>query len=387
MKLAVVTQHFPSSTQPSRGQTAYQVLRLLARQHDVQVFYPVIKYPVFLPHPGKDRPPVDLSWAPPEVKTSYIQFRGVPALTRPINGLLMAHSLLPHVRKFAPDVVLNYDIFPDGDATVRIARALDIPSVLTAVGSDLNRIPDPLCAMLTRAALRNADFVATVSHDLCKTARSMGADPARSRATLNGCDAAVFHPRDRNEARLALGLTPDEEAIVYIGRMDFRKGLVELIDAVAQLVSHRPNLRCYMVGDGSDEPLLRQQIATHNLEAQIKIMPVCPSDQIAVWMAAATLITLPSYAEGCPNVIVEALASGRPVVATNVGGIPELMDETAGVLVPPKDVPALVKGLDKVLSKTWDASAISSVHTKTWHDMADEVYQILEEAIRDHKRS
>ena len=77
-------------------------------------------------------------------------------------------------------------------------------------------------------------------------------------------------------------------------------------------------------------------------------------------MAAADLVTLPSYMEGCPNVVLEALACGRPVVATNVGGIPEIMSDECGQLVPPRDPSALAQALASVLDRTWDAAAISA---------------------------
>ena len=79
--------------------------------------------------------------------------------------------------------------------------------------------------------------------------------------------------------------------------------------------------------------------------ASIILVPSCHTNDVALWMAASDLVTLPSYAEGCPNAVVEALSSGRPVVATNVGGIPELVNETCGRLVPAKDVPALAAAL------------------------------------------
>jgi glycosyltransferase involved in cell wall biosynthesis len=94
-------------------------------------------------------------------------------------------------------------------------------------------------------------------------------------------------------------------------------------------------------------------------------------------MAASDLVTLPSYREGCPNVIVEALAAGRPVVATNVGGIPELMDERSGRLVAPKDSIALATALDEVLSQSWDASEIAGRHSRNWSDVSADVENIL----------
>jgi glycosyltransferase involved in cell wall biosynthesis len=320
------------------------------------------------------------AWHPEGVSATYIAYPTLPVVGRPLNGFTMAARFLPYIRRYQPDILLNYVVYPDGLAAVRIARALNVPVVLTAIGSDLNRIPDPLCAALTRYTLRHATRVTTVSRDLAKTAIALGADPARTIPILNGCDTAVFHPQARNPAREALGIPLAADVIVYIGRLDLRKGLLELIDAVAQLRTQRPDLHCYVVGEGPDRPKLLEAIGRHQAEASITLVPSCPTDKVALWMAATDLVTLPSYREGCPNVIVEALAAGRPVVASNVGGIPELMDESCGRLIPSHNVPELARALDEVLSQTWDSIAISSRHNRSWSDVAADLHQVLLEA-------
>jgi glycosyltransferase involved in cell wall biosynthesis len=95
-------------------------------------------------------------------------------------------------------------------------------------------------------------------------------------------------------------------------------------------------------------------------------------------MAAADLVTLPSYMEGCPNVVLEALASGRPVVATNVGGIPEILSDECGRLVPPRDAGALAQALASVLDRTWDAEAISAHGSRSWETVAAELLEVFE---------
>jgi glycosyltransferase involved in cell wall biosynthesis len=97
-------------------------------------------------------------------------------------------------------------------------------------------------------------------------------------------------------------------------------------------------------------------------------------------MAAADLVTLPSYKEGCPNVVIEALASGRPVVATNVGGIPELMDDTSGRLIPSHDAQALASAFDEVLAASWDPAQIARRHARSWLDVAAELESVLRRA-------
>jgi glycosyltransferase involved in cell wall biosynthesis len=276
---------------------------------------------------------------------------------------------------------LNYTVYPDGYAALRVGQVLKVPVVATAIGSDLNRISDALCRVLTKKTVRESDAVITVSHDLKKTALSLGASAEKSFAILNGCDTTIFHNRDRAEARAALQLDPTEEAVVYVGRMDVRKGLRELIEAMASLRERRPRLRCYLVGDGSDEAILREAVAQRGAGEYVRLMPPCKTDEVARWMAAADVVTLPSYMEGCPNVVIEALASGRPVVATNVGGIPELMDDASGRLVAPRDAGALAMALDEVLAATWNGDEIARRHNRSWSDVADDVMRVLEQVL------
>ena len=390
MRIAVLTQYFPSSAQPWQGNSAYQTVRLLAQQHDLRVFFPESRYPRPLTPRSRTHGALDPAWQPPGVPTDYLPYTALPFLSRPLNGWSIARRLLAPIRAFAPDILLSYVIYPDGYAATQIARTLGIPAVLTAIGSDLNRIPGRLVERRTRTALRDAAIVTTVSADLARTAIALGAPPERTRALLNGCDPAVFHPRDRIAARAELGAEladPTAPLLLYVGRMDIRKGLRELIDAAATLRAPHPTLHTYLVGDGPDQPDLAALAARHNLTGRVHFIPATRGPRVATWMAAADAVTLPSYNEGCPNVVVEALACGRPVVATRVGGIPELLDDTSGRLVPPHDPAALARALDDVLTQPWDAIALAGRHTRTWANVAADLDAILASAVQTSPHS
>jgi glycosyltransferase involved in cell wall biosynthesis len=86
--------------------------------------------------------------------------------------------------------------------------------------------------------------------------------------------------------------------------------------------------------------------------------------------------------EGCPNVVLEALACGRPVVATNVGGIPEILSEECGRLVPPRNSAALAQALASVLDRTWNAEAISAHGSRSWGAVAEELLEVFESLVR-----
>lgn len=387
MRIAVVTQYFPTSAQPWAGHSAFQTLRILAARHPLRVFYPESRYPKLLtPRSQKSRidAPIDPTWQPAGVEARYIPYPALPLVSRPLNGWTMSRRLRAEVEAYRPDVILSYVVYPDGYAAVLLGKKLGVPVVLTAIGSDLNRISDRLSARHTRQALRDAAWTTTVSGDLLNTALRMGANPSRSVAILNGCDTAVFYPRDRQQARRALELDPQAEIIVYVGRLDLRKGLAELVSAVADLRERSPQRRqkpqCYIVGDGPDKSQIIDQINRRAAQDTVRLVPSCPTERVALWMGAADLVTLPSYKEGCPNVVIEALASGRPVVATRVGGIPELMNESSGRLVAPHDADALSGALEEVLAAPWNAAELARRHARSWSDVADDLESVLQRA-------
>jgi glycosyltransferase involved in cell wall biosynthesis len=121
-----------------------------------------------------------------------------------------------------------------------------------------------------------------------------------------------------------------------------------------------------------------QAIEGANAADYIHTLPPCQPDDVAIWMAAADVVTLPSYMEGCPNVVLEALACGRPVVATRVGGIPEIMSDACGRLIPPRDANALAQALNAALSAEWDAASISAHWSRSWNTVAQELLDIFQ---------
>jgi glycosyltransferase involved in cell wall biosynthesis len=377
----VVSRYFPSSGEPWQGRSAYQTIRALNSQADVHVFYPNSAYPSFLRPRTRLFKALDPNYAPPGVNVSYYDYPALPLLSRPFNGAMAANALLPHVRAFHPDLIFSIFLYPDSYAALKIAKQLRVPLVAMGIGSDIHSIGDRLSALYTRKVLEQADFLVTVSEDLRQKALAMGARPESSRSIVNGCDLSIFHVRDHAHARRQLNLDPDAEIVLYIGRMDLRKGLRELVEASAKLHVTRPNLHVYMVGEGPDRPQITAAITSADATGYIHALPPCQPDDVAVWMAAADLVTLPSYMEGCPNVVLEALACGRPVVATRVGGIPEIMSDACGRLIPPRDSEALAQALDSVLSAKWDASSISTHWSRSWSAVAQELLGVFESVV------
>ena len=378
LRIAVITRYFPSSGEPWQGRSAYQTLRALAHQAHVHVFYPNAEYPAFLRPRTRLYKALDPGYKPEGVPVTYLQYPAVPLLSRPFNGSLAARELLQPVQEFRPDLLFSIFVYPEGYAAVKLGKKLGIPVIVMGIGSDIHSIADPISAMHTRKVLRTTDFLVTVSEDLRQKALAMGASPSKSRAVVNGCDLAVFHPRDQAEARRQLKLDLHAPTVVYIGRMDLRKGLRELVDASARLRVQRPDLQVYMVGAGPDRDHLSRAVQEAGVGGSVHLLPPCAPDEVATWMTAADVVTLPSYMEGCPNVVLEALACGRPVVATRVGGIPEIMSADCGQLIPPQDAGALAEALNTALGRTWDPAEISQHHSRSWTAVSAELLDIFQ---------
>jgi glycosyltransferase involved in cell wall biosynthesis len=376
MRITVVTSYFPTSARPYGGNSAFQTLRAMKPYATIEVVSPQEHYPniPFLKPARYER--ADPSWQPPEFETTYVSYPVIPIVSRPFNGPNCARILLPHVRMTRPDLILNYWLYPDGYAAVRVGRELGVPVIVGAIGSDLRRRNDRFTIRLVRETMLDADAVITVSDELRRQAIAQGVPAEKVTAIRNGCDTSVFHPGDRTAARAQLGCDPSDELIVYAGNLLASKGLGELLEAFLEFAKLRPRLRLAIAGQGPYRDALARRAAAAGMESRVILPGRCDANGVAQWMRAADVFCLPSYSEGCPNVVVEALACGRPIVGTNVGGIPELVKEACGLLVPPRDAVALRGALEAALSKPWDGAEIARTSTRSWETVAAETLAV-----------
>jgi glycosyltransferase involved in cell wall biosynthesis len=377
LRIAVVTPELPSREYPNRGRSVYQTLSHLCDHAEVQAFCPLPRYPAFI-HPRFDYRETDLSYSLPGLSTRYFEYPAIPLVTRPVNGFTCAHYLEPHIRTFHADVILNFLLYPAGFAALSVGRKLRIPVVLGSIGSDLTAIPDAVSRWLTRKALHGASSVIAKSKDLRARAVGMGADPSTIHVVENGCDENIFFMRSRETARHELNIPRAVELILFVGRMHHRKGVGELLDAVTALSPKRPNLRLVYIGDGPELKTMQEKVHARGLAHCVEFAGACASGEVARWLAAANLLALPSYSEGCPNAVIEALSCGRPVVATAVGGVPDLVNRACGILIPVGEVDALKDALDTALNTVWNEAAIAEVYRRSWKQVAQETLAICE---------
>jgi glycosyltransferase involved in cell wall biosynthesis len=320
------------------------------------------------------------------VRVQHPRFLFIPKVGRPLSPLLYAASLWPRVRALRGkiDVVLGCWAFPDGLAAILLARMLGAAVAVKVHGSDLNVLPeDPTLRALISWGLPRTDRLVAVSRPLGERAVELGVPRDRVTVVANGIDRDLFHPRDRAAARARLGV-PDGRLLLYIGRLDRAKGVNDLIEAFTALAARRPDLRLAFVGDGGEMPACRAVAAA--LPGRVFLTGALPMQELPDWIAACDILTLPSWNEGTPNVLLEALASGRRVVATRVGGIPDVVSEPKlGELVGVKDVPALADALERAAYTPYDPQEMTVAAPYTWPESAARLRDALAAAVA-HRR-
>lgn len=321
------------------------------------------------------------------VRVRHPRFLIIPKIGQPLSPLLYAASLWPHVRSLRGqvDVVLGCWAFPDGLAAIMLARLLGAAAAVKVHGSDLNVLPqDPKLRALIRWGLPHVDRLIAVSRPLGERAVELGVPRDRVQVVANGIDRELFHPRDRAQARAKLGLPVGGKLLLYIGRLDRAKGVNDLAEAFTRLEAAHPDLRLAIVGGGPEQAACEKLAAAH--PGRVFATGALPMPQLPDWIAACDILTLPSWNEGTPNVLLEALASGRRVVATRVGGIPDVVSgPKLGELVPARDVPALAEALARAASTPYDPDEMTVAAPYSWPESAARLRDVLAEAVA-HRR-
>jgi glycosyltransferase involved in cell wall biosynthesis len=289
-------------------------------------------------------------------------------------------------RRRRADVLLGAWAYPDGAATVLLGELLRLPTVVKVHGSDVNIVAElPSVRRQLQVLLPRATRAVAVSRPLGDSLASLGVARERIAIVPNGVDATLFHPRDRREARRELGLPEAGRVIVYVGRLVRDKGLFELVDAFAMLAPRHPDLSLLLVGDGAARS--ECAAAAARIGPQARLVGARPLAEVPRWLAACDLFVLPSWNEGTPNVLLEALACGRRAVATRVGGIPDVMTSPAlGEMVEPMDTPALAAAIERQIAVDYDAREVAASSSRGgWADSAARLHAVLEDAVRAYR--
>jgi len=397
LRVLAITRNYPNRIEPLLNAFQRQQLACLGRRADVQVMATVPYLPGAALFGDRTRagrlrrlPRRDAAFGVAMVHPRVPYLPGVARLTAlaPINAALYLAGLLPYLPALRGrfDVVLGTHLFPDAWAAVAVAWLLGLPCVVKAHGTDVNVVARwPSVQPFLAATLRSARFSAGVSRQLVDELVRLGAPRARAVLLPNGVDRGIFHPGDRGEARRALGLPEGDRVLLFVGLLEPHKGLRELCEALAavQAGSTVP-VHLAVVGDGPLRGELQARAqASGGASGRVILAGLQDLAGVARYLAAADVLVLPSWAEGTPNVVLEALAAGRPVVASRVGGIPDVVAEgVTGVLVTPRDAGDLARGLREALSRRWDEAVLVAMAPPSWDESAGRLFELLWEAAR-----
>jgi D-inositol-3-phosphate glycosyltransferase len=205
--------------------------------------------------------------------------------------------------------------------------------------------------VIGKSVLKLADRILTVSKETKKYVLRLGADKAKTSVMYNGVDTECFSSAKKEESRKKLGLPRNRKMIFSVRRLVYKNGLDTLIDAAALVKENIPNVLFVIAGKGPSKQLIEDRIKELGIENNIELAGFVSDELLPVYYNASDFFVLPSASgEGLPLVLFEAMACGLTVIATKVGGTPEIINHmTNGILVPPRNPKEMAKEISKML--------------------------------------
>ena len=283
------------------------------------------------------------------------------------------------------DLIHAHFIWPSGYVGAKLKERYDKPLIITGRGHDVYDLPfrDKEWREKIEYALNEADYVITVSNSLLEYIKKLNVKTS-TKVILNGFRTDLFCPRDLEKCRKILDLPLDKKIILTVGNLVEVKGQKYFIEAMKEVVNHRRDVFCIIVGSGNLKNKLEKQIKKLGLKNYVRLVGEKMHDEIPLWMNACDIFVLPSLAEGNPNVMFECMGCGKPFVGTTVGDVSEVItNEKLGLLIEPKDVEGLTKAILKALDKEWDKDYISNYAKQFTRDKVPEkIMKVYDEVLK-----
>jgi glycosyltransferase involved in cell wall biosynthesis len=390
MQTLIISSIFPNNREPAKGTFVIDQVSELSRLCALKVIAPV---PWSLPVRNIEKWYMFSKVAKTEIikgiETYHPQYLIIPKFFRSLYGYFYFLGIIGCVRKICKsskfDIIVAYFAYPDGFAAALLAKLFKKPLIIYALGSDINVfIKSKIKRFLTKFAFRTATRIIAVSNDLKGKIINLGIEEPKVTVIPNGVDVSKFMPMDKYSCRERLSLPQDKKIILFVGAIREVKGVKYLIEAFAELIKNRDNkVFLAIVGDGELKETLENRIINSGLAGKVKTEGAKLHNEIPIWINACDVFCLPSLSEGCPNVVLEALACGKPVVATKVGGLPEIIvSEEYGILVPPRSPHELANALRMAIAKEWDPQVLrKKINGFTWKENSQKLYEEMTQLV------
>lgn len=362
LRLLTFTTLYPNAAQPHHGLFVEQRLRELLAGGGVEarVVAPVPWFPWAYARFGRYAqfarvPAVEQRHG---ITVLHPRYAAVPKVGMTLAPLLLAAAAAPTIERlrrsgYAFDAIDAHYFYPDGVAAAWLARRFGRPLVITARGSDVNLIARyRLPRALIRWAAARAAHVVTVCQALKDRLGEIGVAPAHMTVLRNGVDLERFRPVDRAAERARLGLRGT--TLLCVGHLVALKGHDIVIRALAVL----PGVELLIVGYGEEEARLKRLAAAHGVAERTRFVGAVPQEELRGYYGAADALVLASSREGWANVLLESMACGTPVIASDVGGSPEVVAAPeAGVLMGERTPAGVVQAFHRLFAAYPDRAA------------------------------
>ena len=377
LRLLTFTTLFPNGGSPNHGVFVENRLRKLLESGAVEstVLAPVPYFPsagarfgAWSRHAAAPRQECRFG-----LTIHHPRYPAIPRFGMSLAPLLLFRASLRALRRlFASglevDLIDAHYFYPDGVAAVWLGRALRLPVVVTARGSDVTQLPDhAVPRIMIRAAAARADGLIAVSAALKAALVALDAPEANIEVLRNGVDTALFRPLDRAAARHALGLT--RPTLLSVGHLIERKGHDRAIGAMPSL----PGYDLLILGDGPERPRLLALAERLGLQDRVRLLQARPHAELPGVYSAADALVLASSREGWANVLLEAMACGTPVVASPIPGNPEVVQaRAAGVIAPANTPEGIAAGVRTLFAAPPDRAATRAYAARfSWDETTD----------------
>ncbi len=255
------------------------------------------------------------------------------------------------------DLIHAFWAYRSGYVAMRLAKKFNKPFIISVLGSDLNQwLYERKKRAKTLAGLEQASAIVAVSSHLKEILISEGISETKIHVIPNSVHLEKFSPRPSSLLKQRQDKFGRNFVFICVANLYLVKGVDLLIRALAKC---KKTASVIILGDGPERNNLEKTVEEHGLQNRVWFVGRRSHNEIPAWINASDALVLPSRSEGAPAVILEALACGKPVVATDTGFTKDVIDETLGRVVPVEDVPALSLAMDEIAGSSWETEEIS----------------------------